>query len=1077
MRVIFLLVAAGISLPVLAQTPAAVSRPTAQPAALPAAYTTTTINYVRAKEPNMRTADTAVVNAAARTAAEVKWTTQYFDGLGRLVQTVSRRSSASGNDEVKSVVYDAFGREQLNYLPYTQQGNGTFKTDPFNNQAAFYKNSSLNPGSAGENIFYSRIAYEFSPLNRPLKSYAAGNSWAIEGGNHPIETQYLVNTEADSVRVWSMTASSVVPARSTRWYTNGTLSKRITIDETGNKVIEYKDLADQLILKKVQQSAAPGTAHVGWLCTYYVYDDIGNLRFVISPKGVELIKDSWYLSDNVVKELCYIYRYDERSRMIVKKLPGADSTEMVYDVRDRLVFSRDGNQKFNSQWLVVFYDGLNQAIMKALYNAATARSDLQDRMNITTSNTATLTYTFPGETDLVVANYDGRTLYQASNSISFVPGFESPSNVEFLGEISSTANKGTDVLTVVNPLPDLPQSALIPLEYMYYGNYTYAGKLDYVSADTSKPQAGNNLYAETLPATPATNIAGMLTGIKAKVIETGQWLTTSNYYDDKGKLIQTVTENAAGGKDVMTTLYDFSGKVLSNYLNHTNMRSGATPATKVLTMNQYDDGGRLLSVRKRLNDNASLETTVAEYAYDELGRLKKRRLGVTGTSTQLDSMVYEYHLRGWMQGINKAYVNTGTATSNWFGQELNYDYGFNASQYNGNIAGTKWKSGGDGIARAYGYTYDKVNRLTGAEFNQQNTSGAAWTKDKIDFSVSNLTYDENGNISTMTQIGMNGTKILPIDQLTYTYRDTTNKLLAVTDPSVTATLMLGDFVNANTSLDYKYDTVGNLTQDLNKSIASIHYNYLNLPDTIQVTNKGTITYQYDAAGNRIRKGITDISVTPAITRFTDYIGPFVYDNDTLQFLSHEEGRIRPVYKTGQAITYRWDYFEKDHLGNVRIVLNSKTDTSVYAATMETAAAAKENAIFSNIDNTRTLKPAGYPADATTSPNDYLALLNANSGKKIGPSIVLRLMAGDTIQLGAMAFYKTTAASTSAATSSAMLTAILQAFSGTGIVDGAHGATGEGSPIVASFTGTNYDQLKQKDPSQNLSDKPKAYLNY
>jgi len=1077
MRKIFSLIIAGISLPALAQTPVATSRPTVTPAAVPAAYTTSTINYVRTREPNMPTADTAVVNAAARTTAEVKWKTQYFDGLGRPLQTVSRGSSAAGNDVVAPIVYDAYGREQISYLPYTQQGSGTFKTDPFNSQATFYKNSSLNPGAAGESIFYSRIEYEASPLNRALKSYAAGNSWAREGGSHPIETQYQINTEADSVRVWSMEANTVVPVKSTSWYATGTLSKNLTIDEVGNKVIEFKDMAGQVILKKVQLAATPGTAHVGWLCTYYVYDDIGNLRCVISPKGVEAIKGKWSLTNNVVKELCYIYRYDERNRMIVKKIPGADSTEMVFDVRDRLVFSRDGNQKSNGQWLVMFYDGFNHAIMKALYSAANSRSDLQDLMNTATANTATLTYTFPGDADLVVANYDGRNLYQASNTITFQPGFESTANTEFLAEITGTANKGTEVLTVVNPLPNIPQSALTPLEYMYYDNYTYAGKLDYVSADISKPQAGNNPYAETLPSTPTTNTGGLLTGTKVKVIETGQWLTTSNYYDDKGKLIQTITENVAGGKDIITSLYDFTGKVLSTYLNHTNLRSGATPATKVLTMNLYDNGGRLLSIRKRLNDNASLETTIAEYSYDELGRLKKRRLGVTGTSTQLDNMEYEYHLRGWMQGINKVYVNTGASTSNWFGQELNYDYGFSASQYNGNIAGNKWKSGGDGIARAYGYTYDPLSRLTGAEFNQQNTNGAAWSKDKIDFSVSELAYDENGNIATMTQKGMNGTKIQPIDQLTYTYRDTSNKLLAVTDPAVTATLKLGDFVNANAGLDYQYDTIGNLTQDLNKRIASIHYNYLNLPDTIQVTNKGTITYQYDAAGNRIRKGITDISVTPAVTRFTDYIGPFVYDNDTLQFCSHEEGRIRPVYKEGQAITYGLDYFEKDHLGNVRIVLGTKTDTSVYAATMESAAAAKENALFSNIDNTRTQKPAGYPADATTSPNDYLALLNANNGKKIGPSIVLRVMAGDTLQLGAKAFYKTTAASTSASTSSAMLTAILQAFSGTGVVDGVHGATGSGSPIVTNFTSTNYDQLKQKDASQNLSDKPKAYLNY
>ena len=57
-----------------------------------------------------------------------------------------------------------------------------------------------------------------------------------------------------------------------------------------------------------------------------------------------------------------------------------------------------------------------------------------------------------------------------------------------------------------------------------------------------------------------------------------------------------------------------------------------------------------------------------------------------------------------------------------------------------------------------------------------------------------------------------------------------------------------------------YDPNGNLTADLNKDISSlagstgITYNHLNLPAQISVrknttTNRGTITYTYDAGGN------------------------------------------------------------------------------------------------------------------------------------------------------------------------------------------------------------------------------------
>jgi RHS repeat-associated protein len=59
----------------------------------------------------------------------------------------------------------------------------------------------------------------------------------------------------------------------------------------------------------------------------------------------------------------------------------------------------------------------------------------------------------------------------------------------------------------------------------------------------------------------------------------------------------------------------------------------------------------------------------------------------------------------------------------------------------------------------------------------------------------------------------------------------------------------------------------------------------------------------------------------------------------------------------------------------------------------------------------------------------------------------------------------------------MLTALLQAFSGGSVSDGSHAATGATSPIATNFSSANYDALKQKDPTQNVADKPKAYLNY
>ena len=110
-------------------------------------------------------------------------------------------------------------------------------------------------------------------------------------------------------------------------------------------------------------------------------------------------------------------------------------------------------------------------------------------------------------------------------------------------------------------------------------------------------------------------------------------------------------------------------------------------------------------------------------------------------------------MHGWLLGINKDYARNENSAVNWFGEELNYDFGFSATQLNGNIAGMRWRSGGDGEQRAFGFTYDAVNRIMAADFTQY-TSAAWGTSAGIDYSLRGMSYDQNGNILTMSQMGL-----------------------------------------------------------------------------------------------------------------------------------------------------------------------------------------------------------------------------------------------------------------------------------------------------------------------------------
>ena len=88
-----------------------------------------------------------------------------------------------------------------------------------------------------------------------------------------------------------------------------------------------------------------------------------------------------------------------------------------------------------------------------------------------------------------------------------------------------------------------------------------------------------------------------------------------------------------------------------------------------------------------------------------------------------------------------------------------------------------------------------------------------------------------------------------------------NRLKNVVDTSNDAATTLGGFhytgTKAASAVDYTYDSNGNVTSYANKNISGIAYNYLNLLERITVTGKGTVSYIYDASGNKLQKKTVD----------------------------------------------------------------------------------------------------------------------------------------------------------------------------------------------------------------------------
>jgi len=1136
--------------------------PVLTPPTTPSGYTTggvsPKVNWVKVRDAMGRITDTVTFGAAAYT--DVKETAQYFDGLGRPLQTVIRQITPGNQplDLVTPVVYDPFGREVYKYQPYVQtNGNnsdGGLKRDPFTDQQSFYQNvyPAEQPAYTGEQVYYSQTQYEASPLNRVLKTMAPGNSWA--GSGVGVSQQYLVNTTADSVVIWNITSDTLTYAgndittnipTAAGYYPAGQLYKNVTLDEQNHAVVEYKDKEGQVVLKKVQLNtvASDFSGYQGWLCTYYVYDDLNQLRFVLSPKAVTIAYgNSWNLAADTttINELCFRYEYDQRLRMSAKKVPGAAWVYMIHDQRDRPVFTQDGNMRARNQWMATLYDGLNRSNATGMITYSGNRSQLQQYVDANTgTGTTTSTgiggnhfITLPSTLVLGLLNGDQAGAwtgdYQASSQITLDEGFETPESTNFTAEIvaaDSAVNYRNWMVPVAdNPLP--PGSNFIGLTMTFYDDYSNTPEKQYTTMYNSRLDAGANLHAEDIPTMAdqsAVQTLGLVTGSSVRILEDpndlskGTWLFTANFYDDRARVIQTQKDNYKGGHDTLINCYNFTGQVIANYLAHGNPMASTNSNTHIKTNLNYDHANRLLEVYKTINDADSTKRLLARSDYDQMGQLKQKHLGQLPTDGSfLETQDYSYNIRGWLKGINKDYANNDNShggNSRWFGMELSYDWGFGTNQLNGNIAGTKWRSKGDGVQRAYGFAYDAVSRFLAADFNQY--SGSSWDRTAgIDFSVvmgngvnGDSAYDENGNIRTMLQSGwqLGGSHL--IDSLQYGYFKNSNKLKSVVDGRNDPQTTMGDFrtsalspyhVNKDTTAtDYVYDVNGNMTRDLNKDIGSstadgITYNHLNLPWQIKVRSatgtKGTITYIYDATGNKLEKRTLDSMGN--VQTHTAYIGSLQYQGkntytgsnpaDTLQFFGQEEGRVRVVTDTttGQPrASFKYDYFIKDHLGNTRMVLTDEQESDKYiAATMEVADSVQENLYYSNLSNTRAALPAGYPTDTTTNPNNKVAHLGGSTGPKIGPGITLKVMAGDQFSIRVSSWYRLNGA-TPGAPANPLTDILASLISGVGSLPGGGHPSASALQTNSAPLSSNITQFLSDTGSAINSSKPHAFVNW
>ena len=406
--------------------------------------------------------------------------------------------------------------------------------------------------------------------------------------------------------------------------------------------------------------------------------------------------------------------------------------------------------------------------------------------------------------------------------------------------------------------------------------------------DTYDFRTRNGFSAYNFPEGTVSAI-GNLTGSILCTHGSSGFIYSADYYDINKRIVKSLSSRVNGGMDTYATEYSFQGSPLS--VLHTHTDSSGYSLTERYTYT-YDHSSRLTRVSHQYDNNPSV--LLLEHTYDELGRLQTDKLdnGIYATD-------YAYNIRNWLTGIE----------GGKFSQSLHYTDGLGVPCYNGNISSMTWKSGAGATPRGYKFSYDRLGRLTDAEYGE----GPSLSVNTNRFNEQVTGYDKMGNILGLKRYGQtSATGYDVIDDLSLSYAG--NRLKKVADRSGTSAFNNGfefkDGIDLPT--EYEYDENGNLTKDLNKNITAIQYNCLNLPSRVMFANGNSISYLYDAAGRKLRT----VHVLEGDSVTTDYCGNVVYENGVPQILLTEVGYVSLT--DGQ-----YHYYLKDHQGNNRVVVDEE----------------------------------------------------------------------------------------------------------------------------------------------------------
>jgi RHS repeat-associated protein len=684
---------------------------------------------------------------------------QYFDGLGRPIQQLAVQQSPDHQDMITPVIYDNYGRQTKTYLSYPSQQNnpshGSYRNNAIDSTHAYYLSTySADLNSSTPNPF-SESLLENSPLNRVQKQAAPGYDWRM-GGGHEIEFNYQKNASGE-VRLFKVvfsgnnTEAPTLSGSGSTYYQPQTLIKTVIKDENHDgsstklhTTEEFKDKQGRVILKRTY--AMVNTA-VEAHDTYYVYDDFGNLTYVLPPK-VDTRND---VSPTELSELCYQYTYDHRNRLVEKKIPGKAVEYIVYNQLDQPILTQDAKLRQQNKWLYTKYDAFGRVVQTGFYTFTGSRQALiTDMQNYYNSGTNKLheqktgnSYTnqsYPiANTQPLTENYYDTYNFDLSdftlppNTITNVKGLAVGSKVKVLTTshwittLMGYDAKGRVIWTgSYNSYLDTRDEAQT--------QYDFPGKV--LQTTTTHTKGSNAPIAVTERFT--YDHAGRLTRHTHQIGNGPEELLAQNTYDETGQLVRKNVGNTLFSP-LQQVDYQYNIRGWLKEINDVNSPGSDLFSFKI----GYNEGanalynGNISSTRWRTN-NTDNSLKQYNYLYDALNRIKSGKDNTTNEQYSLQNVLYDKN------GNITRLVRTGHLVENPVAGNASH-FGEMDNMYYFYDAGNKLLRVNDVANKTYGFKDSSTNSTDYSyDVNGNMTSDA-------NKGITNITYN---HLNLPTQVTM-----------------------------------------------------------------------------------------------------------------------------------------------------------------------------------------------------------------------------------------------------------------------------------------------------------------------------------